>query len=195
MREEVEEPGLLLLGGYFPLADFCSYGRAAPGRTGRCMCRCDGHTTRRPPPMAATIPARSACALDGAYAQKLLRRWLDYHAAIGVAHFVLYDRDGSLQPFVDSYEKPANLTLAYHWNWSQHYLTRAHHAVQQGRGNRGLPSHAAPDAAAAAHCILSTLQNMHLGGTFGKNKNIWLPAPKGAQILATKQVTIQVEAV
>eukprot|EP00392_Amoebophrya_sp_AT5.2_P006306 g6317.t1 len=113
-------------------------------------------------PRALSVCSQVLYKLDGAYAQKLLRRWLDYHAAIGVSHFVLYDRDGSLQPFVDAYERPANLTLVYHGNWSQHYLTPAHHAVQQdegrmidGKKRSGLPSHAAPDAAAAAHCILS----------------------------------------
>eukprot|EP00434_Breviolum_minutum_P028948 symbB.v1.2.025606.t1/scaffold2446.1/size186988/5 len=35
--------------------------------------------------------------LKGPYKSQLVRHWLEYHRLIGVDHFVIYDRDGSLE--------------------------------------------------------------------------------------------------
>lgn len=95
--------------------------------------------------------------LDSPFAHDLLRQWLRYHFKIGVEHFFLYDRDGSVRSFLDTLEldEPGTKTLldriTYFPAFSHTVLRSAqHHAVHK---QHGLPSHAGPDAAAASHCL------------------------------------------
>ncbi|CAE8657451.1 unnamed protein product, partial [Polarella glacialis] len=71
---------------------------------------------------------------------------------IGVDHFVLYDRDGSLQR--SGVLEPYILSgfVTYFPRFPGWALSRHHDLVHAGPG---LPSHAAPDAQAATHCLFS----------------------------------------
>lgn len=88
--------------------------------------------------------------LKGTYKSALVRHWLEYHRLIGVDHFVIYDRDGSLE--VDGVLQPYILNgyVTYFPRFSYFALSEQHDAVH---AKLGLPSAAAPDAQAASHCL------------------------------------------
>eukprot|EP00931_Biecheleriopsis_adriatica_P046040 TRINITY_DN26408_c0_g1_i1.p1 TRINITY_DN26408_c0_g1~~TRINITY_DN26408_c0_g1_i1.p1 ORF type:complete len:773 (+),score=124.46 TRINITY_DN26408_c0_g1_i1:49-2367(+) len=90
--------------------------------------------------------------LTGPYKSVLVQHWLEYHRMIGVDHFVLYDRDGSLQQsrVLEAYILSGFVT--YFPRFSGWALSRHHDEIHAGPG---LPSHAAPDAQAASHCLFS----------------------------------------
>ncbi|CAD7969573.1 unnamed protein product [Amoebophrya sp. A25] len=117
-------------------------------------------------PRTMAVCSQVLYTLDNERGRSLLRQWLAYHRLIGVGHFYLYDRDGSVAPFVeeerartissqnDSSESNREFDITYFPNFSRHFLSEPQHLVQQ-ENKPGLPSHAAPDAAAAAHCIFA----------------------------------------
>ncbi|CAK9055703.1 unnamed protein product [Durusdinium trenchii] len=88
--------------------------------------------------------------LRGAYKSTLVKHWLEYHRLIGVDHFVIYDRDGSLEE--DGVLEPYIKTgyVSYFPRFSFFALSEHHDAVH---ALPGLPSAAAPDAQAASHCL------------------------------------------
>lgn len=100
-------------------------------------------------PRSLTVCSEVLYKLAGPYAEALVAQWLEYHRMIGVDHFVLYDRDGSLNAggLLDAYILSGFVTYFPRF---PRVLSRDHQAVH---GAAGLPSHAAPDAQAASHCI------------------------------------------
>ncbi|CAD7948330.1 unnamed protein product [Amoebophrya sp. A120] len=107
-------------------------------------------------PRTLTVCSQVLYGLDTPHATELMQQWFAYHEAIGIKHFYLYDRDGSLWDFVEKMRQdPQNgIGITYFDNFSDRFLSPSHHVVQQ-QNKPGLPSHAAPDAAAAAHCVFA----------------------------------------
>lgn len=105
-----------------------------------------------PLPRSITVCSEVLYGLRGVYRARMVQQWLEYHRMIGVDHFVLYDTDGSLgaDGVLDPYLLSGFVTYFPHF---PAWALSAHHALVHS--TRGLPSHAAPDAQAAAHCIFS----------------------------------------
>jgi len=99
-----------------------------------------------------TVCSEVLYSLSGTYRATLVQQWLEYHRLIGVDHFVIYDRDGELQKsgVLDPYLLSGFVT---YFPYFSHWALSPQHGFVHARS--GTPSHAAPDAQAAAHCLFS----------------------------------------
>ncbi|CAJ1403405.1 unnamed protein product [Effrenium voratum] len=97
-----------------------------------------------------TVCSEVLYGLSGPYKSLMVKHWLEYHRLLGVDHFVLYDRDGSLQGdgILDPYI--LNGYVTYFPRFSLYALSEHHDLIHAGDG---WPSAAAPDAQAASHCL------------------------------------------
>jgi len=102
-----------------------------------------------PPSWGLTVCSEVLYGLTNRYRQGVVLEWLEYHRLIGVNHMVLYDADGCLE---GDLLEPYILTgfVTYFPRFPRSALSEAHFAIHT---DQHLPSHAAPDAQAAAHCL------------------------------------------
>jgi len=147
-REALRSAGWII--GPLRLCPWSPAPAVAPHPAGRSTAGGSTSSTSRPSmPRSLTVCSEVLYALAGPLPEALVAQWLEYHRMIGVDHFTLYDRDGSLNAggLLDAYILSGYVT--YFPRFTE-ILSRDHQAVH---GAAGLPSHAAPDSQAASHCL------------------------------------------
>lgn len=71
-----------------------------------------------------TVCSQVLYGLNFPEAERIVREWILYHQLVGVDHFVIYDRDGSLKQVLSPYIRSGYVT--YYPRWAKTFLSKRH---------------------------------------------------------------------